>query len=119
VAEAELTAALGQSRRCDVLVAQVGEYVAMEASVQTLPRTVAAAGVASIRAMAEGPQEEADQRPRIAPPAGLEPATCRIDLDRLVIIGGCRIIQSYKGINDDRCWQGLAVSGRIRCVNDA
>ena len=119
MAEAELTGALGQSRQCDVLVAQVGDYVAMEASVQTMPRTVAAGDVASIRAMAEGSQEEADQRPGFAPPAGLEPATCRIDLDQLAIVGGCRVIPSYKAINDDRCWQGLAVSGRIRCVNDA
>ena len=71
MAEAELTGALGQSRQCDVLVAQVGDYVAMEASVQTMPRTVAAGDVASIRAMAEGSQEEADQRPGFAPPAVL------------------------------------------------
>jgi hypothetical protein len=58
----------------------------MEASVQTMPRTVAAGDVASIRAMAEGSQEEADQRPGFAPPAGLEPATCRIDLDQLAML---------------------------------
>ena len=59
VAGAELTGALGQSRRCDVLVAQVGVCVAMEASVQA------------------GPQEEADQRPRDLLPrrdSNLQPA---------------------------------------------
>jgi hypothetical protein len=76
VAEAELTGALGQSRPCGVLVAQVGDYVAMEASFQTMPRTVAAGDVASIRAMAEGSQEEADQRAGFAPrrDSNLQPA---------------------------------------------
>jgi hypothetical protein len=61
VTEAELTGVLGQSRRCDALVAQVGDYLAIETSVQTLPRTVAAGDVTSIRTMAERYQAEADQ----------------------------------------------------------
>jgi hypothetical protein len=61
VTEAELTGVLGQSRRCDALVAQIGDHLAVEASVQTLPRTVAAGDVVSIRTMAERYQEEADQ----------------------------------------------------------
>lgn len=61
VTEAELAGVLVQSRRCDALVAQMGDYLAIEASVQTLPRTVAAGDVASIRTMAERYQDEADQ----------------------------------------------------------
>jgi hypothetical protein len=49
-----------------------------------------------------------------APPAGLEPATCRIDFDRLAIVGEYRILQLCKGIHDDRCLTGLALGGRIR-----
>ena len=91
----------------------------MEASVQTMPRTVAAGDVASIRAIARALKKRPIRGPDLLPPAGLEPATCRIDLDQLAIVGGCRVIPSCKAINDDRCWQGLAVSGPIRCVNDA
>jgi hypothetical protein len=53
VSEAERTGVLGQSRRCDALVAQIGDYLAIEASVQNLARTVAAGDIASIRTMAE------------------------------------------------------------------
>ena len=70
VAGAELTGALGQSRRCDVLVAQVGVCVAMEASVQA------------------GPQEEADQRPRDLLPrrdSNLQPA--ELILNELASVG--------------------------------
>jgi hypothetical protein len=120
VAEAELTGALGQSRRCDVLVAQVGDYVAMEASVQTMPRTDAG-DVASIRAMAEALKKRPIRGPGFAPPAGLEPATCRIDLER---VGQCWLmtktlvvqgIQRLPTLKDVGCHRRFSMSKR--CID--
>ena len=61
VTEAELTAIVGQSKRCDALVAKMGDYLAIETSVQTVPRTVAAGKITAIWTMAERYQDEADQ----------------------------------------------------------
>jgi hypothetical protein len=61
VSEAQITGVVGTSRRCDALVAQAGDYLAVETSVQTLPRTVAVGDVGSIRTMAARYQGEADQ----------------------------------------------------------
>jgi hypothetical protein len=62
ITEEELTAAVGASnRRCDGVVGRGTEYLAIEASMQTVSRRIADGEPEAIRAMAARYQDEADQ----------------------------------------------------------
>lgn len=61
VSEHDITAAVGETRRCDALVGYGQHYLAIEVAVQTLSRGVADGRVDAILNMAERYQDEADQ----------------------------------------------------------
>lgn len=61
VSEAEITSVLGMNSRCDGLVVDGWDYLAIETSVQTLSRGVATGNVDAIHSMADRYQKEADQ----------------------------------------------------------
>jgi len=82
VDEAELDTLLGGETRCDALVVDGDKYLAVESSVQTMPRGVAEGNVRTVMQMADRYQRKADQAlatlgrlPLLASRLGILPAT--------------------------------------------